>query len=244
MKDGALKQFQLVCPCARCHRMKISCTRGITCDQCGTKHNCEPSSQEAINRARLIMKGLMDGTYFHNDVLKYQIHLQYEKCHSKSFLRATETRDIYKRLIAAYGERKSKFYATLEKLPPAFKILTNKFDTFKVEWMFGGDYKVYTSPKYASNIMKDIDIIDMANRNKLPPKLVDHGNTGISDIMFRVWNESLFSPLTEANAKVPVYWKILGEVTWTNICMFSWISGHDGVLTLTIMNRVTRVVLP
>lgn len=224
--------------------MKIACSRKIPCDQCGDRHTCEPSAQEAINRARDVLKGLSDGTYFHNDILKYQIHLQYEKCHSKSFMRATETRDIYKRLMATHGERKSKFYATMDKLPVPFKVVTAKYDTYKVEWMFGGDYKVFTSPKYGANIIKDEDIIAIANKQKIPPKLVDFGNTGISDILFRVWNESLFSPLVEANVKVPIYWKLLGEVAWTNISMFSWISGHDGILTLTIMNRVTRVILP
>lgn len=224
--------------------MKIACSRTIGCSQCGDKHKCEPSHQEAVNRCRLIMKGLLNGTYFHNDTQKYQIHLQYEKCHSKSFMRATEICDIYNRLQQVYGERKSKFYATLDKLPIPFQRLISKYDTYKVEWMFGGDYKVITSAKYGANIMKDVDIISTANKHKLPPKLVDYGNTGIPDIMFRLWSESLFSPLTEANIKIPVYWRLLGEVTWTNVSMFSWVSGYDGILTLTIMNRVTRVVLP
>lgn len=242
--EEAKQEFMLTAPCARCQRLKIHCTRLINCNNCKERHGCTISEQEWTSRARMVYRNINEGLYFHCDIIKYQIYLQASILNLRSGIKSTEARDIYQRLVQKYGDQKGTYKSfDVESLPPLFKDMISSCKLFKVEWMFNGSYKIHGSELYKREIMSGETIISIARLSRLPYKLVDFSNTNSLDLYYKLWVESVFTPMTVVQMKVGVFLMEKTEVQWMNMKVVTMINTYDSMITLTCLHPEKKYVL-
>lgn len=225
-------------PCDRCASYKISCDRFIPCKRCGTKHVCLPSIHEVTSKARQILKFVKNGDFVHNDHIKYQLNLQSNLFGSKNFLGRSETKDIFLRISKMnYPSMEYIPMGMCGKLPDKIKYHVGDHSMYKIEWMFNGRYMINTSEEYGDNFMKDWEILSIATKYDIPPKIVDHCHLNYYDMAFQMWSDSVFNagmPITYIGTAL---WKKEKEVVLTKISMMSILINHEYIITSTTCEK-------
>lgn len=199
------------------------------------------SLNEHVSRSKSLLANITTGLYFHNDNIKYQLYLQSCNLNSRSLLKSTEAKDIYKRLVEKYGEKRGHFPSfTIDSLPGALQDMIRGSDLYKVEWMYGGSYKIHASDNYKSVIMDPADILGIARDYKIPYKLVDFSNSNSLDTFYKLWIESVFSPMVAVEMSLGVFNKQAFEVDPVNMKIMTFINSYDSMITVTVLYRKQR----
>lgn len=232
-------------PCFRCSRLKIKCNRERKCNHCGDRHGCTFSANEIPTRAKLVLGNICDGLYYHNDIIKYQLYLQGCHLNTRKMIKSTEARDIYKRITQKFGEERGSFKVfTLDVLPQKFRQLIAGTPIYKVEWMFGGSYKIHASDNYQADILDSATIIDTAREHKIPYKLIDFSNTRSLDVYYKLWIESVFTPMNIVEIPIDVFFRKRFEVEKCTLKMITFINSFDSMITLTLIYKKQCYLFP
>lgn len=234
--------YQLLAPCARCSGMKTSCPRVLPCSKC--KDGCEPSAVEVVIRARNVMTNVVQGLYYHNDLAKYQLHLQLHVMDKRSFLKKTESSDLRKRL------RESSMCSTtdihcgiVELLPRGIQSLMMEYPVHKVEWMDQGKYHAYCSNRYAASLMSADEIAATSSKHAICPKMVDYIGLAEPDMHYLMWCETLNTPGQPRMCKGAAYFKQEKRVSGVVVTMCTYVFSYEKLITFTAVSRSNTWVL-
>lgn len=185
------------------------------------------------------MKHLCDGEFYHNDHAKYQVHMQSCVYGCKPILLRTETKDIFSRICGSDGDVDNRIIgrSTLPAIPRETEDFLEGSECWKVEWMDHGRYRMVCSPMYEENFMEEGQILDIARKHNIPPKLVDHSGLNNFDMAYRMWSESMFIVGAVVNYTGSGYWKSDGVLCWTTLRVMTIQFNHSAMVTATRVSR-------
>lgn len=234
--------YTLLAPCARCSVLKTSCQRVLPCSKC--RDGCEPSGVEIVIRARSVMQNVVQGYYYHNDLAKYQLHLQLLQMDKRSFLKKTESLDLKKRLREGSLCLTTDIHSGIvELLPRGIQTLMNEYPVHKVEWMSVGKYDVYCSNRYSSSFIRPDDIQAISAKHAICPKMVDYIGLAKPDMHYLMWCESLNTPGQPRVCKGAAYYKEEKRVSGAVVTMCTYVFSYEKLITFTGVSRSNTWVL-
>lgn len=229
-------QFIPFTGCLPCSISRKPCSGGFPCNRCqATGKGCMLRVGEWEGRARELTRLITDNELQHHDLAKYLLHHQ-AAVYGGYMLVSRDIKDISLRVACTTAGPVMPEVGREDLLPSQFQEWMRVTDSYKVEWMKGGVYAVSVSEEYALNVMSGDEIICMAKRNKLAPKVVDGGRFNDIRRMYETWLISLDYPGSVCEFKGAACWKD-GVVAWSKVRMISVLFENNAVITLTLMYR-------
>lgn len=239
---GGSLEFVPMMGCKSCSRSRKQCSGGVPCSGCRSMGKiCELRNEEWDSRARQLSRLTMENHLRHHDLAKYLLHHQ-AAVYGGYMLVSRDIKDISVRVAARAGEITVAFpeVGKLDQLPPQIVEWTKVTQAYKIEWMKGSVYAVYTSREYGKQIMASDEILAVAKKGKLAPKLVDGGRFNDIRRAYETWLVSLDYPGSVCEFKGAGCWKD-GIVAWSKIRIISVLYENNSVVTLTLMYRKIAV---
>jgi hypothetical protein len=233
--------YRLLGPCSRCSGNKVSCTKIVPCDRCMRSKDdhstCMPSLHEMVSRAKVIFKQIQSGGFVHNDHAKYQIYLENSMYCSKSMMKRSEIKDMFKRISKAHDMATGAIDYNVDNLPSPIKHLLDGQEHYKIEWMDNGRYLVKASDTYKTNFLPVEKVIDMARKYGLPPKILDMCNLNEYDMAYKMWAESVANPNVTVTYRGTAFWVKLNLISNTTVKMVTVMINPMAMISATVVNR-------
>lgn len=231
-------RFFMLSPCGQCVLKKVACNRELACCNCVGSAQCTPSAYEFISRAKYVMKLLMGGELIHNDVCKYQIHMQSSVNSMKPILSRIDARDIYKRIeIIQPMHPMMEFKSFKFELCAPMVELVQGNPVHKLEYMKDGYYVCQPSIDYEQHIIHKDEINRISKTGNVSVKLVDTINLNDIGVAYKLWVESVNYPMIQVQYAGPGYWRGDGVVCYTTVKMMSAILTCTRIVTVTTVSR-------
>lgn len=227
--------FHLFSPCERCTRCKLGCSRTLHCKKCGEGHKCIPGKLESTIRAKRLYSLVSAGEFLHNDFARYQLSLESSVHGGKAVLGRLEMPEVHRRIYAPVASVIP--VGDLSALPDCLKDHVGDHPVFKIEWLVNGVYHCVTSNSYASQIISGEEIMEIAKRHSIPPKIVDTLGLNDFEMGYRMWCESLFSPGLCISFTGSGFWREDGRLMYTTARIMSVIVSHTYIITTTTVGR-------
>lgn len=207
------------------------------CDNCSTHVGCLPSSFEFSKRATLLKSKVYTGESDHNDICKYQLHMQASTYTFKSPLGQINANDIFKRIenithVVGQEESEHVFH-----IPEALKLMIGEEPVHKIEWFLDGHYLPVTSHGYNSAILNSKDLMRVSMLHKIPPKLVDTLNLNDYLVGYKMWVESVKYPMMQINHTGSGLWRDGNYVCYMTVRMMTVVISYNHSITATVITR-------
>lgn len=231
--------YQLLGPCGKCSKGKVSCAKMLPCARCeksgGEEMVCAFSVHEIGSRAKVMMRSVTAGAFVHNDIARYQLHLQCNMYGIKNLLQRNEAKDIFDRIHEDIMVDEKRIDYDMEKLADPIKDLIKDQPHFKIEWMDNGRYMVKASMAYKREFMPLDRVIDMAKKFNVPPKLVDMCGLNEFDMGYHMWLETIVNEGVVVRYTGTCFWADSKVVKKTTTKMATVIVNPMTMITATII---------
>lgn len=235
--------FALLGPCGRCSKGKVSCTKMIPCTRCekaciADESICGFSVHELGSRSRVMVRSVYAGTFVHNDIARYQLHLQCNMYSLKNILQRNEAKDIFGRLLVDGVTKDARIDYDMEKLADPIKDLIKDASHFKVEWMDNGRYMIKASMAYKKEFLPDDRLIEVAKKFNVPPKLIDMCNLNEFDMGYHMWLESIVNAGVVVRYTGTSLWVHSNKVQKSTVKMVTVIMNPMTMITATVITAI------
>jgi hypothetical protein len=234
--------FVLLGPCLKCSKGKVSCSKMLPCTRCEKiPHEeviCQFSQHELASRAKVMMRSVSGGTFTHNDIARYQLHLQCNQYGLKNILQRNEAKDIFDRIHAEVDTEKARIDYDMENLATPIKDLIEGEPYFKVEWMDNGRYMIKTSMAYKKNFLPLELLVVTAKKLNVAPKMIDMCNLNEFDMAFQMWVESIVNERVVVRYTGTAWWADDKVVAKTTVKMVTVMTNPMTMITATIISKI------
>lgn len=201
-----------------------------------------PNSNEMSTRAKRLNSSVMTGELLHNDYAKYQLSLEANVYGGRPVLGSAEMEDVIRR-IHSYQSGPVIRVGNISDLPDELKYHVGDHPVYKIEWFFNGRYGCTVSMEYSKHFMTEEEILGIARKYGIPPKLVDSMGLNDHEMAYKMWVESLFSPGICVTYTGSGYWRGDNQLLWSTARVMSVIVNHEYLITATTVGRGTRYVV-
>lgn len=194
---------------------------------------------EDVQRAKSLLKMVLDGNIPSNDFGRYQLHMQSCVYQTKAIMNRVDTKSMYERMENSGLDVSGRLLVNGQcpMVPPEIQQFLQNAECFKVEWMDHGRYHCKASECYGSNFMTLDTIMWISDKFKISPKIVDYSGFNAYDIPIRMWIESLFMQGAAITYTGPCYWRKEDILAQSTIKIMSFLVNHSAIITATKISK-------